>query len=244
MPDGEKYNEPDELDLEHKIELLLKLNPLEFADRVAAYSKVIRLLQYFGYRRREGLSVEMIDEEHVIVFRKNNFSVRQLDNIPDVIKFAMYMVLVRGMNPDIPLTFEFKSDIMKILQQKSRKVKKRINKNFFSFMYKCGYVNNNDDLEHKYYPTIKDGEVNLNNLPVNIVMALWGYFVLPKLTGMQRRIGVINVKKKSDAQQRRIQKWQEQINKRKQEQLRQKEHIENTLKEIDDHLEQMKQSGF
>ena len=111
-------------------------------------------------------------------------------------------------------------------------------------MYKCGYVNNNDNLEHKYYPTIKDGEVDLNELPINIIMALWGYFVLPKITGMQRRIGVINVKKKSDAQQRRIQKWQEQINKRKEEQLKQKKHVENTLKEIDDYLQQLNASGF
>ena len=51
MPYGEKYEEPDELDLNQKAELLFLLNPASFQKRVEVYSKTIRLLQYFGYYR-------------------------------------------------------------------------------------------------------------------------------------------------------------------------------------------------
>ena len=246
MPYGEKYEEPDELDLNQKAELLFLLNPASFQKRVEVYSKTIRLLQYFGYYRSSLSGVQMIKDNkpNVIFFKKHKFSVGSLSDIPNYIQFALYVCLTKKMSPDIPAHFEFKKEISDILQQKSVKVARRIKKKLLQFLAWIEYKYDAGNFIHEHYPPIRNGEMDLNILPDHILFSMWGYFVLPKLTGMQRRIGIINIRKKNAAYQRRFKRYVQNLQKQRDEQNRRLQYIREKQRIDDERLAAFKASGF
>ena len=246
MPLGIKYEEPDELDIIQKAELLILLNPPSLQKRVEVYSKTIRILQYFGYYRSGLIGVHMIkdNEPNVIFFKKHKFSAGGLSDIPNYIQFALYVSLTKDMSPDVPVTFEFKKEIADILNQRSVKVARRIKKKLNMFLSWLEYERDGNHLIHPNYPHIRNGEMNLNILPDHVLMAMWGFFVLPKLTGMQRRIGAINIRKKTAAYQRKLDRYVENLERQRDEQRRKLEELREKQKEDDEYLEQLNKSGF
>lgn len=247
MPYGVKYTEPDELDALQKAEILFMMNPISFEKRVQVYSKVIRILQYYGYRRSNITGVHMLkDDEPNVIFFKNRFSIGALSDIPSHIQFAIYVALTHNLNPDVPTTYDFRTQIMDILSQTSVKVKRRVHKNLVKFLRWNGYVldGKSDNMIHLYYPPLRDGTFNLENIPYHLQYALWGYFVLPKLKGQRMRMGVINAKKKSRAFQKRLQKLADEIEKQKQSQIQKLENIKLKQKELDEEEDAFESSGF
>lgn len=254
MPYGIKYEEPDELDMIQKAELLILLNPSSLEKRVAVYSKTIRILQYFGYYRSGLDGVHMIkdNEPNVIFFKKNKFSVGGLSDIPNYIQFSLYVSLTKNMSPDVPVHFDFKREIADVLNQRSVKVARRIKKKMIMFLAWLEYKSDGGHLIHPNYPHIRNGDLDLNILPTHILLALWGYFVLPKLTGMQRRIGAINIRKKTAAYQRRMDRYVENLERQREEQRRKLEKLREEQNEKqrkeqekdEELLELLEQSGF
>lgn len=246
MPFGIKYEEPDELDMIQKAELLILLNPSSLEKRVAVYSKTIRILQYFGYYRSRLNGVHMIkdNEPNVIFFKKHKFSVGSLSDIPNYIQFALYVSLTKNMPPDVPVPFNFRKEISDILNQRSVKVARRIKKKIVMFLSWLEYKHDGGHLIHSNYPHIRNGELDLNNLPTHVLLALWGYFVLPKLTGMQRRIGAINIRKKTAAYQRRLDRYVENLERQREEQRRKLEELRDKQKEDEEYLEDLGRGGF
>ena len=246
MPYGIKYEEPDELDVIQKAELLILLNPCSLEKRVEVYSKTIRILQYFGYYRSRLNGVHMIkdNEPNVIFFKKYKFSAGGLSDIPNYIQFALYVSLTKDMSPDIPTSFEFKREITEILSQRSVKVARRIKKKLVQFLSWLEYKYDAGNLIHPNYPPIRNGEIDLHILPAHVLMAMWGYFVLPKLTGMQRRIGAINIRKKTAAYQRKLNRYVENLERQRDEQRRQLEELREKQNMADEYLEQLDKSGF
>tara|TARA_B100001989_G_scaffold250278_1_gene227089 strand:- start:5641 stop:6381 length:741 start_codon:yes stop_codon:yes gene_type:complete len=246
MPYGRKYEEPDELDLIQKAELLILLNPSSLEKRVAVYSKTIRLLQYFGYYRSKLTGVHMIkdNEPNVIFFKKHKFSVGGLSDIPNYIQFALYVCLTKNMSPDVPASFYFRKEIADILNQRSVKVARRIRKKLIQFLGWIEYKHDSGNLIHPNYPHIRNGEIDLNILPTHILMALWGYFVLPKLAGMQRRIGMINMRKKTAAYKRRLDKYVQEMERQREQQQQHLETIREQQRKDDEFMKELDKSGF
>ena len=247
MPFGIKYEEPDELDMIQKAELLILLNPPSLQKRVEVYSKTIRLLQYFGYSRSRLNGVHMMkdNEPNVIFFKKHKFSVGGLSDIPNYIQFALYVSLTKNMSPDVPPSFNFRKEIADILNQRSVKVARRIKKKIIQFLFWLEYkFDGGRHLIHPNYPHIRNGEIDINILPTHVLLAMWGYFVLPKLTGMQRRIGAINIRKKTAAYQRRLDRYVENLERQREDQRRKLEEIREKQKMADDELEELGRGGF
>lgn len=246
MPGGVKYTEPDELDSLQKAELILQLNPPSFEDRMIVYAKVIRILQHFGYRRSNLTGVQMIkDDEPNVIFFKTKFSIGSLSDIPNHIQFAIYVALSQNLNPDIPTTHEFRKQIEDILKQTSVKVKRRIHKNLIKFLRWCGYkLDSKVHLIHEFYPPIRNGVLQLEYIPYHLQMALWGYFVMPKLRGQRMRIGVINLKKKNKAFQKKLQRMAEEIEKQKAAQIQKRIQLEADINNLDKQISEYDKSGF
>lgn len=250
MPFGIKYEEPDELDPYQKGEILYYLNPSTFEKRARIYSNVIQLLRYYGYRRAMVNGVYMIkdDEPDAIHFRKNKFDAKDLECIPEEIQFAIYVMFYKKMRPDISPSYEFQKEIVEVLQQRSKKVKKRIMENIVKFLFWNGYKYDAGNFVHSNYPPIRDGNFDLNYVPYHIQLALWGYFVLPKLKGRQLRMFAINCRKKQCAMQRRMKRYAEQVEKERLNKEAYYLKIQQTYttkqKEIEQFEKDMKSSGF
>jgi hypothetical protein len=137
---------------------------------------------------------------------------------------------------------------MDILHQRSKKVKKRVNENLIKFLFWNGYKLDAGNFIHIHYPPIRDSVFDMDYIPYHIQFALWGYFVLPKLRGQQRRMMSINLRKKQGAMQRRMQRYSDQVEKQRAERVveyeRQQEEYKRKQKEYEEFEESMKHSGF
>ena len=246
MPFGFKYEEPDELDFLQKAEILHLMNPRQFEHRVVVYSRVIRILQYFGYKRSGLTGVHMMkdNQPNVIFFKINKFSAAALSDIPNYIQFAIYVSLTLNMSPDVPNPFNFRKAIVDILKQTSIKVHRRVHRNLFKFLYWCEYENDAGNYIHKNYPHLINGVLDLDKLPVHIQLALYGYFVLPKLRGQQLRMGVINAKKKKNAYDRRVAKYMEAVKKHHEELEADIARLDREQEETAQELAALDASGF
>jgi len=242
MPFGIKYEELDDIDFIQKAELLHILNPQSFETRMKRYARVVRILQLFGYYRYLGPQLAMIkdNEPNVIFFKKNRFSAAALDDIPKYIQFAIFVYLSNDMDPETPISYDTGLEVFTVLSQTSIKVKRRIEKNLMKFLYLCEYYKDGNYLGHERYPPIYNYIICNLYLPQHIIVALYGYFVVPKLRGHQMRMAAINIKKKINANERRTNLWLEQV-KRQRKELQ--EEIENNRKEDEDY-EKIMNSGF
>ena len=252
MSTKEKYNEPTDLDAIQKGELLRILNPENDDTRLHVYRLAIEILEMFGYYKADLNNFYMIHDDYpyVVEFRKKEFSIDDLEDIPFWVSYCLYSYFVLKIN--FHTTFEYRSDLAKILNQTSVKVARRVQKNFLSFLYFVGYRYDEDAgyWLHPRYPPIDRESIHIddNTFPSHILLSLHCYFVVPIHRGRQSRMLIINNRKKQKAHVRKMTEYTNKLvemyaqDKRESEE---KARIEKEkMEKLEKEYEQMKQAGW
>tara|TARA_A100001015_G_scaffold275769_1_gene333353 strand:+ start:3457 stop:4224 length:768 start_codon:yes stop_codon:yes gene_type:complete len=250
MSKKEKYNEPTELDPIQKGELLKVLNPENDDQRLFVYKEAIEILEMFGYYKANLEKFYMINDDYpyVIEFRKQEFAIDDLDDMPFWVSYCMYSYFVLKISFD--LSFDYKNDLVKILNQSSVKVARRIHKNFFKFIYFVGYRYDRDARFwlHPRYPPIDVETLNINSFPAHIILSLHCYFVIPIHRGRQHRMLVINNRKKQQAQIKKMTEYTTQLIEKYSQDVRNAEEERRTrteeLEKLENDYQRMREAGW
>ena len=190
------------------------------------------------------------DYPYVVEFRKKEFTLDDLEDIPFWVSYCLYshFVLKIGFHT----TFEYRSDLAKILNQSSVKVARRVQKNFLKFLYFVGYRYDADARywTHPRYPPVDRDAIHINDntFPSHIILALHCYFVVPIHRGRQTRMLVINNRKKQKAYIRKMTEYTNQLiekyaqNKSEEEEKRRVE--KERMDKLEKEYQQMKDAGW